>query len=65
MNGFREAMLGLAEAKHGLPRSNHVVREPEFTLRATNHRPPKRNHGHAKPALCPLEWKNTLKKATS
>jgi len=63
MNGFREAIHGLAEAKHGLSRFNHRVREPELELRATNRRPPKRNHGRAKTTFHPLESKHTLKEA--
>jgi len=55
MNGLREAMLGLAEAKHGLLKTNHAVREPRFTLRATNRRPQKGNHGRAETGRCPLE----------
>jgi len=56
-------MNGLREAKHGLSRSNRAVREPRFTLRATDRRPPKRNHGRTNAGFCPLAWKNMLEKA--
>jgi len=65
MNGLREAIHRLPRPIHGLSKAIHTFREPKFTLRATNRRPPKRNHGPAKSSLCPLEWKNTLKKAMS